>query len=1070
MRLFKKRFTHHILLTLQTICLFKPITPRCLSVPDIGAVLTTKVAVDKDHRKIVINPDGPLNPLRGYISKESGYTYNKRLFSPEISTDYKIQEVKQDEGPLLYHNERNPLGDRAYLETLKGNELFIYLERYHNVLISLFYPYKDSVTAYHNEVPRNCFYNFLKSNSRSSLDLHILANLLLISEGMDSFMEIRTNNDYEKEIVIEIEDGNFQHVDLNLNKSVPKKKLFRRAKPVKKIDRYESSIKIIEFFINNRANPIFLSGGKYSDPKTFERFQQGRFLNTPKWLIQAYIYEYIDSIQAMNSFIKIIYNNLQRYMSMEDIPDQVDTPNDLTVNIPEIIKQQASEFKVKTFKTVFKKVPKDLMHFFKYKAIPVQVKVEEKNVKKIERRKLNSIIPPQDIYNNFFCIDVSVTSIYNEQIDFLMQIDDILTQPKQLCIRTLGKALTATDTKLVRLFRIDSEETILSYIDEILVDTPNISLVTLFKFWFHSNDAKYQTDRYALKVANSDVGNFFSTCLTSDTLLDGRIVSRWNYIIKKITNKTNVELSGEFIDNGFLNIFRFMVYTIHKNYQKEFLNILDDLEKILNVKSTDSINEHDREKYIDAKECLKYFIEFFFGLMFNIKKDEKMDVFGQLKKNIEVSFHQLKIESYNDRIEIFGDINVCYTYNREKVLFKFKTDQNATSMSIPTACMVMAEEEKDELTKIEDTVLKSTPKTFIAYMYHTHILNMIHNSKLLIQDKIISDHTIRQLKEKELEHFNTMHLYGKINTLRHKINAITCFLSIATDISLKEPNKFIRVLRYINNLIGSISFNKKSVEVKNLLLPILSHVGIDQNYFPNLPESMLSGIYPKCETDINIASLLLKYALALKDPNRIFCWIRIHLDLEDLPNKNTISMILSQLNYYETIDFVMLLTNNFTSTFYLEELCKHMCKNRRKVLKKPFFEFPREVESIYYMCLYIACQESKLTNQNMKFIHETICFLHKLPLYYAVLPTYIVKMTPFGIENFVKIINMHLNDACRRRDSLKFNRIYSILSKLNCFNTHNKLKCPTLESLILNRAKFRKAFSDPEWKPPRLGV
>ncbi|KAI5160431.1 hypothetical protein NEAUS03_1134 [Nematocida ausubeli] len=1070
MRLFKKRFTHHILLTLQIICLFKPITPRCLSLLEIGAVLTERVAIDKDHRKIVINPDGPLNPLRGYISKESGYTYNKRLFSPEINTDYKIEEVKQKEGPSLYHNERNPLGDRSYLETLKGNQLFIYFERYHNVLISLFYPYKDSVTAYHNEVPRNCFYNFLKSNRRNSLDLHILANLLLISEGMDSFMEIRTNNDFEKEIVIEIEDGNFQHVDLNLNKSAPKKRLFGKAKPVKKIDRYESSIKIIEFFINNRTNPIFLSGGAYADPETLERFQNGRFLNTPKWLIQAYIYEYIDSIQAMNSFVKIIYNNLQRYMRMDDIPEQVDNPNDLIVKFPELIKKQVSEFKIKNFKTVFKKVPKDVMHFFKYKTIPVQVKVEEKNVKKIERRKLNSIIPPQVIYDNFFCINVSSTSVYNEQIDFLMQIDDILKQPKQLCIRILGKALTTTDTKLIRLFRIDSEELISSYIDEIVVDTPNISLVTLFKFWFHSNDTKFRVNMHALQVANPDVGKFFSTRLTSDTLLDDHKIALWDSIVKKTAKGTDVELSGEIIDNGFLNIFRFMVYTIHKNYQKEFLKILDSLEEILNKKSTDSDNDHDREKYIDTEECLKYFIEFFFGLMFNINRDKKMDMLGHLKKNVEVSFHRLKIESYNDRIEIFGDINVCYTYNREKVLFKFKTDPNTTSMSIPTACTVMAEKEKDELAKIEDTVRMSTPKTFIAYMYRTHILNIIHTSKLLIQDKIITDYTIGQLKQQRLENFNTMHLYGKINTLRHKINAMTCFLSIATHISLKEPISVMRVLRYVNNLIGSISFNKKSVEVKDLLLPILSHLGVDKTHFPNLPKSMLSGIYPKCETDINIASIILKYALALKDGYYLFCWIQVHLEPKDLPSKNTISMILSQLNYHETIDFAWLLTNEFSSASYLEKLCEHMRSNKKKVCREPFFEFPHELESIYYMCLYLACQKSKLTNENMIFIHKTICLIYKLPLYHTVLPNYIVKMTPLGIENVAKIINIHLINACKRRKELRFNRLYSILRKLSYFNTHNKFKCPILESLLINKTKFTEAFSDSEWKPPTLEV
>ncbi|EIJ87105.1 uncharacterized protein NEPG_02638, partial [Nematocida parisii ERTm1] len=40
---------------------------------------------------LLINPDGPLNPLRGYIFHKNRLLYNKRLLSSGIETDYNIK-------------------------------------------------------------------------------------------------------------------------------------------------------------------------------------------------------------------------------------------------------------------------------------------------------------------------------------------------------------------------------------------------------------------------------------------------------------------------------------------------------------------------------------------------------------------------------------------------------------------------------------------------------------------------------------------------------------------------------------------------------------------------------------------------------------------------------------------------------------------------------------------------------------------------------------------------------------------------------------------------------------------
>ncbi|EIJ92512.1 uncharacterized protein NEPG_02628, partial [Nematocida parisii ERTm1] len=40
---------------------------------------------------LLINPDGPLNPLRGYIFHKNGLIHNKRLLSSGIETDYNVK-------------------------------------------------------------------------------------------------------------------------------------------------------------------------------------------------------------------------------------------------------------------------------------------------------------------------------------------------------------------------------------------------------------------------------------------------------------------------------------------------------------------------------------------------------------------------------------------------------------------------------------------------------------------------------------------------------------------------------------------------------------------------------------------------------------------------------------------------------------------------------------------------------------------------------------------------------------------------------------------------------------------
>ncbi|KAI5151717.1 hypothetical protein NEAUS05_2576, partial [Nematocida ausubeli] len=99
---------------------------------------TLQFEITTDTTPIRINPEGPLNFLRGYIYQKMDCMYNKRFFSPQIKTEYSLEE---NEGipdiDQVYLYTRKEQKDKAYKEQ-PTNKTDTYTEKYHNHLIELF--------------------------------------------------------------------------------------------------------------------------------------------------------------------------------------------------------------------------------------------------------------------------------------------------------------------------------------------------------------------------------------------------------------------------------------------------------------------------------------------------------------------------------------------------------------------------------------------------------------------------------------------------------------------------------------------------------------------------------------------------------------------------------------------------------------------------------------------------------------------------------------------------------------------------------------------------------------------
>ncbi|KAI5161540.1 hypothetical protein NEAUS04_0599, partial [Nematocida ausubeli] len=143
---------------------------------------TLQFAIATDATPIRINPEGPLNFLRGYIYQKMDCMYNKRFFSPQIDIDYAVEEYIYDsEMKSFYIHTREEKKDKAY-EALPENKMDVYAEKYHNHLIELFPSPTGDITI---ETRGNqSFFQFLRAKTTEKHALQILAMLLLFSEGV----------------------------------------------------------------------------------------------------------------------------------------------------------------------------------------------------------------------------------------------------------------------------------------------------------------------------------------------------------------------------------------------------------------------------------------------------------------------------------------------------------------------------------------------------------------------------------------------------------------------------------------------------------------------------------------------------------------------------------------------------------------------------------------------------------------------------------------------------------------------------------------------------------------------
>ncbi|EIJ87338.1 hypothetical protein NEPAR07_0932 [Nematocida parisii] len=264
------------------------------------------------NNNLVINPDGPLNGLRGYLLDKSGYMHNKRFFSSEIDTFYTMNgSVNSESGQFVCDCVRKKVKDHAYIDIDTDKAKKKYLIRYHTQLIRMFPSAGDNLSI--SAGRPNALIRFLKSKPVEQYSNYILAALLLLTEHVNISIGADLEKKGEEKLFLKRADGIREYFNLSL--ALNKKKTDQIWK-----DYHSETVEVIEFFKMCIEYPLLSpkTVNGFTEPTTYEQFMTGNFLNTPQFLIQSYIYEFIKTKDDYIEFVKAVHTLLSDQMEYAD--------------------------------------------------------------------------------------------------------------------------------------------------------------------------------------------------------------------------------------------------------------------------------------------------------------------------------------------------------------------------------------------------------------------------------------------------------------------------------------------------------------------------------------------------------------------------------------------------------------------------------------------------------------------------------------------------------------------------------------------------------------------------------
>ncbi|KAI5169368.1 hypothetical protein PAEPH01_0654 [Pancytospora epiphaga] len=260
------------------------------------------------NSNIYINPNGPLNFIHGHVSYENRLLHKKRLFSPGFNINYSLTETKDKS---LF--QRNTAKDAITEFEISDNEdTSKYLSQYHETVRTMYNIVNGEANIQTNR--DDSLFRFLTQELDKEDCFKLLAIMLLLAEGVDLPVEL-----IEKTIDLDgsqVKSMNMQVLVYKGNVKLPLKiEIYNMIKGERKNDQekvyveeicytFKEVVSLIKFFIDY--------GGK--NKKKVDVYNLGPH-DTLSFLIQSYMFEFIQNINEARLFFKVVNDLLVNTMN-----------------------------------------------------------------------------------------------------------------------------------------------------------------------------------------------------------------------------------------------------------------------------------------------------------------------------------------------------------------------------------------------------------------------------------------------------------------------------------------------------------------------------------------------------------------------------------------------------------------------------------------------------------------------------------------------------------------------------------------------------------------------------------
>ncbi|KAI5133047.1 hypothetical protein NEAUS06_0498 [Nematocida ausubeli] len=269
-----------------------------IEIVDINTVQDTTLQRDSS---LVVNPLGPINPLRGYIYHRNGWMHNMRFFSHNIKAYFSMEKSSQSTKTTdVYNYTRIPCRDCTHPSS-STIERDIYTIKYYETIIKMFPSCSGELSIQTSK--SNSFIEFLRLSKRNGSVQYVLAALLLLAEQVDINIEIDCSIDMS--LIIRDKTGSKEYVNM------PMHMLYTNLKTSEKEKVYLiEAVEVITFFIECKENRVIDKEGIFAQATTKDQFKKGLFLCNPIFLIESYIFEFIETSEDYMQIVEKVHELL----------------------------------------------------------------------------------------------------------------------------------------------------------------------------------------------------------------------------------------------------------------------------------------------------------------------------------------------------------------------------------------------------------------------------------------------------------------------------------------------------------------------------------------------------------------------------------------------------------------------------------------------------------------------------------------------------------------------------------------------------------------------------------------